>query len=58
MLKNINSNLCNDHDNKINVLPQLEAPFVLFKFSKTKGIVLFCLVIVAVIVIVDVYAEE
>jgi len=31
------SNLCNDHNNKINVLPQLASTSILFKFSRTKG---------------------
>ncbi len=31
------SNLCNDHNNTINVLPQLAVPYVLFKFSEAKA---------------------
>jgi len=32
------SNLDNDHNNKINVLPKLVAPSILLKYSGTKGI--------------------
>jgi hypothetical protein len=34
--RNHNSNLCSDHNNKINVLPQYAVPPILFKFSGTK----------------------
>ncbi len=32
LLRKYNSNLCKDHNNKINVLPHLAAPSVLFNF--------------------------
>ena len=35
LLRNHNSNLCNDHDNKINLLQWLAAPSILFKFYGT-----------------------
>jgi hypothetical protein len=37
LLRNLNSNLCSDHSNKINVLPQYAVPPILFKFSGTKA---------------------
>jgi hypothetical protein len=36
-LRNHNSNLCSDHNNKINVLPQHAEPPILFKISGTKA---------------------
>jgi hypothetical protein len=35
--RNHNSNLCSDHNNKINVLPQYAMPPILFKFFRTKA---------------------
>jgi hypothetical protein len=35
--RNHNSNLCSDHNNKINVLPQYVVPTILLKFSGTKA---------------------
>ncbi len=37
LLNNHNSNLCSDHNNKVNVLPQYAVPPMLFKISITKG---------------------
>ncbi len=37
LLRNYNSIICNDHNNKINVLPQLAVPSILFHFSRTKA---------------------
>jgi len=37
LLRNHNSNLSSDRNNKINVLPQYAVPPVLFKFSRTKA---------------------
>jgi hypothetical protein len=37
MLRNHKSNLCNDHNNKINVLPWLVLPSIVFKISRTKA---------------------
>jgi hypothetical protein len=37
LLRNHNSNLCSDHNYKINVLPHYAVPPVLFKFSRTKA---------------------
>jgi hypothetical protein len=34
-LRNLNSNLCTDHNNKINVLPQLPAPSILFNLTRS-----------------------
>ncbi len=35
--RNHKSNLYKDHSNKINVLPQLAAPSILFKYFETKA---------------------
>jgi hypothetical protein len=37
LLINHNFNVRNDHNNTINVLPQLVVPSILFKFSRTKA---------------------
>ena len=37
MLINLNSNLCSDHNNKINVLPQHTVSPTVFKFYATKA---------------------
>ncbi len=37
LLRNHNSNLCNDHSNRINVLRQIAAPSMPFKFSGAKA---------------------
>ncbi len=34
---NHKSNLCNDHNNKNNILPWFAEPTILFKFSRTKA---------------------
>jgi hypothetical protein len=37
LLRNHNSNLCSDHNNKINALPQYAVPPILFKLYGSKA---------------------